>query len=76
MKEPVELEHLRKTDEIRRFSNKELRITKELMRTSEYRGSIRKKSHNFFSGIVGTAYNSFINEDCLIATSIMNKQYC
>ena len=31
MKEPVELEPMRKIDEIRRFSNKELRITKESM---------------------------------------------
>ena len=33
MKEPVELEPTRKTDEIRRFSNKELRLTKESMGT-------------------------------------------
>ena len=31
MKEPVELEPMRKIDEIRRFSNKELRLTKEAM---------------------------------------------
>ena len=31
MKEPVELEPMRKIDEIRRFSNKELRLTKEFM---------------------------------------------
>ena len=31
MKEPVELEPMRKIDEIRRFSNKELRLTKESM---------------------------------------------
>ena len=48
MKEPVELEPMRKIDEIRRFSNKELRITKESMgavpKSSEYCGPIRKKS--------------------------------
>ena len=48
MKEPVELEPMRKIDEIRRFSNKELRLTKESMgalpNPSEYCGPIRKKS--------------------------------
>ena len=67
MKEPVELETTKKIDEIRRFSNKELRLTKELMRTmpksSEYFEPIRKKSYNYVSGIVGMAYNPFIDED-------------
>ena len=40
MKEPGELEPMRKLDEIRRFSNKELRLTKEYMgalsKSSEY----------------------------------------
>ena len=31
MKEPVELEPMKKIDEMRRFSNKELRLTKESM---------------------------------------------
>ena len=46
MKEPVELEPMRKIDEIRRFSNKELRLTKESMgalsKSNEYCGPIRK----------------------------------
>ena len=45
MKEPVELEPMRKTDEIRRFSKKELRLTEESMGTlsksNEYCGPIR-----------------------------------
>ena len=45
MKEPEELEPMRKIDEIRRFSNKELRLTKESMgvlpKSNDYRGSIR-----------------------------------
>ena len=49
MKERVELEPMSKTDEIRRFSNKELRLTKEskgaLPKSSEYCGPIRKKSY-------------------------------
>ena len=40
MKEPVELEPMKKMDTIRRFSNKELRLTKESMgalpKSSEY----------------------------------------
>ena len=48
MKEPVELEPKKKVDERRRFSNKELRPTKESMgalpKLSEYCGPIRKKS--------------------------------
>ena len=46
MKEPVELEPMKKIDEIRRFSNKEMRLTKESMgalpKTSEYCGPIRR----------------------------------
>ena len=51
MKEPVELEPMKKIDEIRRFSNKELRLTKESMgalpKSSEYCGPIRKKSYSY-----------------------------
>ena len=69
MKEPVELEPMKKFNEIRRFSNKELRLTKEsrgaLTKSSEYCGPISKKSFNYRSGIVGMAYNPFINEDIL-----------
>ena len=67
MKEPVELEHMRKIDEIRRFSNKELRLTKESMgalpESSEYCGPIRKKSYCYVSGIIEMAYSPFLNED-------------
>ena len=59
MKEPVELEPMKKIDEIRRFSNKELRLTKESMgampKSSEYCGPIRKKSYSYVSGIIGVA---------------------
>ena len=71
MKEPVELEALRKVHEIQGFSNKERRLTREsmgtLLKSSEYRGPIRKKSCHYGSGIVGMANNPFINEainDC------------
>ena len=67
MKEPVELEPMRKIDEIRRFSNKELRLTKESMgalsKSNEYCGPIRKKSYSYVSGVIGIAYNPFLSED-------------
>ena len=67
MKEPVELEPTRKIDEIRKFSNKELRLTKELMgalpKSSENCGPIRKKSYSYVSGIIVIAFNPFLNED-------------
>ena len=59
MKEPVELEPMWKIDEIRRFSNKELRLTKESMgalpKSNEYCGPIRKKSYSYVSGVIGIA---------------------
>ena len=67
MKEPVELEPMKKTDEINRFSIKELRLTREsfgaLPKSSEYCGPIRKKSYSYVSGVIGIAYNPFLNED-------------
>ena len=67
MKEPQELEPMRKIDEIRRFSSKELRLTKESMgalpKSSEYCGPIKKKSYSYVSGIIGIAYNPFLSED-------------
>ena len=67
MKEPEELEPMRKIDEIRRFSNKELRLTKEFMgalpKSSEYCGTIRKKSYSYVSGVIAIAYNPFLSED-------------
>ena len=54
MKEPVELEPMKRIDEIRRFSYKELRLTKESMgampKSSEYCGPIRKKSNSYVPG--------------------------
>ena len=67
MKEPEELEPMRKIDEIRRFSNKELRLTQNLWghyrKFSEYCGTIKKKSYSYVSGIIGIAYNPFLSED-------------
>ena len=67
MKEPEELKPMRKIDEIRRSSNKELRLTKESMgalpKSSEYSGPIRKKSYSYVSGVIGIAYNPLLSED-------------
>ena len=53
MKEPVELEPMKKIDVIRRFFNKEMRLTKESMgalpKSSEYCGPIREKSYSYVS---------------------------
>ena len=71
LKKPEELEPMRNIDEIRRFSNKELRLTKESMgalpKSNEYCGPIRKKSYGYVSGVKGIAYNPFLSEhihDC------------
>ena len=67
MKGPVELQPMKKINETRRFSNKELRLTKEsigaLPKSSEFCGPIRKKSYSYVYGLTGMAYNPFINED-------------
>ena len=67
MKEPEELEPMRKIDEVRRFSNKELRLTKKSMgalpKSKEYCGPIKKELYSYVSGIMGIAYNSFLSED-------------
>ena len=67
MKERVELEPMKKIDEIRRFSNKELRLSKEslgaLLKSGEYCGPIRNKSYSYVFGIIGIAYNPFLNDD-------------
>ena len=51
MEEPEELEPMRKIDEIRRFSNKEMRLTEESMgalpKSIENRGPIKKKSYSY-----------------------------
>ena len=50
MEEPVELEPMKKIDEKRRFSNKEMRLSKESMgalpKSRDYCGAIRKKSYS------------------------------
>ena len=57
---------MKNIDDIRRFSNKEMRLSKESMgalpRSSEYCGPIRKKSNCYVSGIIGMSYNPFINK--------------
>ena len=54
MKEPEELEPMKKIDEIRRFSNKELRLTKESMealpKSSEYCGRSRRNRMAMYPG--------------------------
>ena len=58
-KEPIELEAMKKVDEIRRFSNEGVRLREESMgaltKSSEYCGPIRKKSFAYVSGTLGMA---------------------
>ena len=58
---------MKKTDEISRFSNKEMRLTNDSMgalpKSSEYYGPISKRSCSYVSGIVGMTYKPFVNED-------------
>ena len=58
---------MKKIDEIRRFSNKELRLTRESMgalpKSNEYCRPIRKKSYSYVSGVIVIAYNPFLSED-------------
>ena len=68
MKEPVELQPMKKIDEIRTFLNKEMGITKESMgellkSSEEYCGPIREKLYSYVSEFVGMAYKPVINED-------------
>ena len=80
LKEPVELELMKMIDEIKRFSNKEMRLSKKpmgaLSKCSEYFEPIRKKSYSYASGIIGMAYNPFLNEDIRDCFLIMSKQCC
>ena len=66
MKEPVELEPMKKIDEIKRFSNKEMRLTKDLWEHCRSPVNSPVRSHTVTypeSGIIEMAYNAFINED-------------
>ena len=65
MEELVELEPMKKIDEIRRFSNKELRLTKELMR-------VLPKSSEYCEPITKKAY-SYVVRDCFSTT---NRRCC
>ena len=71
MKKLVELELLRKIDEIQRLSNKKLRLTKYLM--GQFLKLMRNKSYHYVSGTIGMAYNRFISKDIRGCTSNMNK---
>ena len=58
---------LRKFNEMRRFSSKNLSRTKDLMgkqmKSNNYCEPITKKFYQFVSGNVGVLYNPFKNED-------------
>ena len=61
------MENYRKLKEVRRYSNKELKVNRELIeavRGQKYFATLGKlKSFQYVSGIPGMAYNPFVNEE-------------
>ena len=66
-KESNEMESYRRLEEVRRFSNKELKVSRELIEAvrgqKDYATLGKLKSFQYVSGIPGMAYNPFVNEE-------------
>ena len=66
-KESNDMESYRKLEEVRRYSNKELKVSRELIeavrRQKEFATLGKLKSFQYVSGIPGMAYNPFMNEE-------------
>ena len=62
-----DMESYRKLEEVRRYSNKELNLSRELIETvrkQKYFATLGKlKSFQYVSGIPGMAYTPFVNEE-------------
>ena len=61
------MESYRKLEEVRRCSNKELKVSRELIEAvkgqKDFATLGRLKSFQYVSGIPGMAYNPFVNEE-------------
>ena len=61
------MERYRRLEEVRRYSNKELKVSPELIGTirgqKDYAALGKLKSFQYVSGIPGMAYNPFVNEE-------------
>ena len=66
-KESNDMESYRKLEEVRRYSNKELKVSRDLIEAvrgqKEFATLGRLKSFQYVSGIPGMAYNPFVNEE-------------
>ena len=66
-KESNEMESYRKLEEVRRYSNRELKVSRELIEAvkgqKEFATLGKLKSFQYVSGIPGMAYNPFVNEE-------------
>ena len=66
-KKSNDMENYRKLEEVRRYSNKELKVSRELIEAvrgqKEFATLGKRKSFQYVSGIPGIAYNPFVNEE-------------
>ena len=66
-KESNDMESYRKLEEVRRYSNKELKVSRELIEAAKGQKDFatlgKLKSFQYVSGIPGMAYNPFVNEE-------------
>ena len=66
-KESNDMKSYRKLEEVRRFSNKELKVSRELIEAvkgqKDFATLGKLKSFQYVSGIPGMAYNPFVNEE-------------
>ena len=66
-KESNDMESYRKLEEVRRYSNKELKVSRELIEVvkgqKDFATLGKLKSFQYLSGIPGMAYNPFVNEE-------------
>ena len=66
-RESNDMESYRKLEEVRRYSNKKLKVSRELIETvrgqKDFATLGKLKSFQYVSGIPGMAYNPFVNEE-------------
>ena len=66
-RESNDMESYRKLEEVRRYSNKGLKVSRELIETvrgqKDFATLGKMKSFQYVSGIPGMAYNPFVNEE-------------
>ena len=66
-KESGDMESYRRLEEVRSYSNKELKVSRELIETirgqKDYATLGKLKSFQYVSGLTGMAYNPLVNEE-------------